>query len=174
MNIFLSYIISMFTYMIFALPIYIAIRYNRYVKTKKFDKKKEILLLIFTMFMVGLASITIVPKFDANGNLIVSKDRLNFIPFKIVYDSIVELNKGNLYYLFISFLGNIVMFIPIGFFIKKIYNLDTKKIVKIGFLISLSIEIIQIFTGRQTDIDDLILNTLGTYLGTLFVRKKGK
>ena len=172
MDVFLSYIISMATYMVFALPIYIVIRYNRYVKTKKFDKKKEILLLIFAMFMVGLASITIIPKFDANGKLIVSSTRYNFIPFKIIYDTIIELNKGNVYYLLISFLGNIIMFIPIGFFIKKIYNLDTKKIVKIGFLISLSIEIIQIFTGRQTDIDDLILNTLGVYLGTLFVKKR--
>ena len=172
MDVFLSYIISMVTYMVFALPIYIAIRYNRYVKTNKFDKKKEILLLIFAMFMVGLASITIIPKFDSHGNLIVSKTRLNFIPFKIIYDTIIQLNSGNIYYLLISFLGNIIMFMPIGFFIKKIYNLDTKKIVKIGFLISLSIEIIQIFTGRQTDIDDLILNTLGVYLGTLFVKKR--
>ena len=31
MDVFLSYIISMVTYMVFALPIYIAIRYNRYV-----------------------------------------------------------------------------------------------------------------------------------------------
>ena len=172
MNVFLSYIITMVTYIVFAIPIYVAIRYNRYVKTRTFDKKKEILLFIFVMFMVGLASLTIMPKFDSKGDLIVSKNRLNLIPFKIFYDTIIELSKGNIYYLLISFLGNIVMFIPIGFFVKKIYNLDTKKIVKIGFLISLTIEIIQIFTGRQTDIDDLILNTFGVYLGTLIVRKR--
>ena len=51
------------------------------------------------------------------------------------------------------------MFIPIGFFIKLLYKINDKKVLIIGFLISLLIEITQIFTGRETDIDDLILNT---------------
>ena len=171
MDVVLNYIIFMLHYILLSIPIYVIIRYIKYVKTKKFDKKKEILLFIFAMFMVGLASLTIMPKFDVNGKLIESSVRLNLIPFKIIYDTVVEITKGNFYYLFISFLGNIIMFVPIGYFIKKIYNLETRKIVLIGFFISFSIEIIQIFIGRQTDVDDLILNTLGVFLGALLVRK---
>lgn len=34
-----------------------------------------------------------------------------------------------------------------------------------GLMVSVIIELLQIFTFRLTDIDDLITNTLGTYLG---------
>lgn len=37
----------------------------------------------------------------------------------------------------------------------------------VGFLVSLSIELSQMFCFRATDIDDLILNTLGTMVGFL-------
>ena len=165
MSLILNFIRDMSLYMIISLPIFIFIRYIVYLKTKKFNLKKEILLLIFAMFLVSLASQTILPKYDENNNLIVSDVRLNLIPFKIFYDSYIEFQKGNIYYLIISLIGNIIMFIPIGFLIKSIWNLDNKKIILIGFLISLSIESIQIFIGRQTDIDDIILNVFGVYLG---------
>ena len=43
-------------------------------------------------------------------------------------------------------------------------------VVLIGFLISLFIEISQLFLSRGTDIDDLILNTLGTGFGLLLYK----
>jgi glycopeptide antibiotics resistance protein len=103
-------------------------------------------------------------------NLIVSKKRYNFIPFRIVYDTVIEYKKGNIYYLIISLIGNIVMFIPIGFFIKLLWNCSDKKVVIHGFFISLFIEFTQIFIGRETDIDDLILNTLGTFIGLMIYK----
>ena len=174
MKVIISYILNMMPYMLISIPIFILVRYLIYKKTNKFYLKREILLLVFYLFLVGLFSQTIIPKFDSNNNLIVSKVRLNLIPFRIFFDTIIELKKGNIYYLIISLLGNIVMFIPIGFFIKLLYRYNDKKIVLIGFLISLSIEFIQIFTGRETDIDDLILNTLGVYIGVIFLKKYKK
>ena len=170
MKVIISYILNMMPYMLISIPIFMLVRYLIYKKTKILNLKREILLLIFYLFLVGLFSQTIIPKYDSNNNIIVSKVRLNLIPFKIIYDTIIELKKGNIYYLIISLLGNIVMFIPIGFFIKLLYRYNDKKIVLIGFLISLSIEFIQIFTGRETDIDDLILNTLGVYIGVIFLK----
>ena len=170
MNVIISYILDMMPYMLISLPIFIFIWFLIYIKTKKINLKKEILILLFCFFLVGLFSQTIIPKFDSNNNLIVSKKRLNLIPFKIFYDTFIEVKKGNIYYLIISFLGNIVMFIPIVFFIKLLYKISDKKIILIGFLISLSIEIIQNFTGRETAIDDLILNTLGVYIGIILYK----
>ena len=167
----LSYIFNMIPYMLISIPIFILVRFLIYKKLNKIYLKRELLLLIFYLFLVGLFSQTIIPKFDSNNNLIVSKVRLNLIPFKIYYDTIVELKKGNIYYLIISLIGNIVMFIPIGFFIKLLYKIDDKKVIIIGFSISLFIEVIQNFTGRETDIDDLILNTLGVYIGILLYKK---
>lgn len=165
MKVIISYILNMMPYMLISIPIFIIVRTLIYMKVKKINLKREILLFIFYLFLVGLFSQTIIPKYDSNNNMIVSKVRLNLIPFRIFYDTYIELKKGNIYYLIISLLGNIVMFIPIGFLIKMLYKLEDKKIVLIGFLISLFIEVTQIFTGRETDIDDLILNTIGVYIG---------
>ena len=46
-----------------------------------------------------------------------------------------------------------------------------KNVIFIGFLISLSIELTQLFLKRTTDIDDLILNTLGVIIGLLISKR---
>ena len=148
MKVIFNFVIDMIPYMLISIPIFLLVRFIIYKKTNKLNLKREILLLVFYLFLVGLFSQTIIPKYDSNNNLVISKVRLNLIPFKIIYDSIIELKKGNIYYLIISLIGNILMFIIV-----------------IGFLISLFIELTQIFTGRETDIDDLILNTLGVVIG---------
>ena len=66
------------------------------------------------------------------------------------------------------FLGNVGMFLPIGFFTALLWrrgNLWRSTLV--GFLASLSIETIQLFIDRGTDLDDLILNTVGAAVGYL-------
>lgn len=41
----------------------------------------------------------------------------------------------------------------------------------IGFLFTSIIETIQLFTGRFFQLDDIIMNTLGTYIGVLLGKK---
>lgn len=63
---------------------------------------------------------------------------------------------------------NIILFIPFGFFSVMVFKkLRTKWIygVLIGFLFTSMIESTQLFTGRFFQIDDMIMNTLGTYIG---------
>ncbi len=63
---------------------------------------------------------------------------------------------------------NIILFIPFGFFSVMVFKkLRTKWIygVLIGFLFTSIIESTQLFTGRFFQIDDIIMNTLGTYIG---------
>ena len=63
-------------------------------------------------------------------------------------------------------LGNIVLFIPFGFFIYIKSNKNIKKSLIIIFAITLGVEIIQGFIPyRFCEIDDLWLNTLGGYIG---------
>lgn len=45
-----------------------------------------------------------------------------------------------------------------------------KKMVLLGFLTSLSIEVLQIFTFRATDVNDLITNVTGTIIGYFISR----
>lgn len=67
---------------------------------------------------------------------------------------------------------NIILFVPLGImlpFIWKKYN-TLKATLIFGFMMSLSIELLQLFTYRATDINDLIANTLGTVLGYFLFR----
>lgn len=68
----------------------------------------------------------------------------------------------------LGFVFNIFLFIPLGFLcpiISKCYQ-HAKNVFFIGCGLSVSIEIVQLFTlYRATDIDDLITNVVGTLIG---------
>lgn len=64
--------------------------------------------------------------------------------------------------------ANIALFVPYGLAIKFVYKKATLlKTALSGLLISSFIEIIQHFIGRDSDIDDVICNTLGAVIGYL-------
>lgn len=62
---------------------------------------------------------------------------------------------------------NIIMFMPLGFLLPLIWksfrNGVGVLVTGVGF--SLAIEIAQLFNRRLTDVDDLIMNTMGTLIG---------
>ena len=66
-----------------------------------------------------------------------------------------------------TYILNIIMFMPLGFLLPLIWEnfRNAKKVVLMGFLMSLTIEICQLFNIRTTDIDDLMMNTLGALVG---------
>lgn len=73
----------------------------------------------------------------------------------------------------LSFILNIFLFIPAGFFcpmISKTYE-HVKNTILFGLGLSLIVEISQLFTlFRATDINDLLTNVLGTLIGYLCFR----
>lgn len=77
------------------------------------------------------------------------------------------------YVLLFNFIGNILLFIPFGFLIRyKSARIKTPAIVVLAFLLSCSIETIQyLFLCGVTDIDDVLLNTLGAYIGCLIAKR---
>jgi len=75
--------------------------------------------------------------------------------------------------IFVGVVCNIMMLFPTGYIVKRLYALDLKKIILIGFLLSLLFELTQL-SGlffvyprpyRVFDVDDLIQNTFGMGLG---------
>lgn len=69
-----------------------------------------------------------------------------------------------------STLLNVVLFLPLGFLLPLLW-VDFRSVWKtllVGFLTSLTVELLQIFTYRATDVNDLMTNTLGTLLGYCF------
>ncbi|MCH5211872.1 MAG: VanZ family protein [Oscillospiraceae bacterium] len=82
--------------------------------------------------------------------------------------NLISVFKSNPLFFIYVFVGNIIWFIPLGFFLHKLTNLKTIHIVMIGLLLSLVIETTQyVFGVGESELDDLILNTIGTSLGVV-------
>lgn len=64
-------------------------------------------------------------------------------------------------------LPNVLLFIPLGIFLTALWQRFSRgwRAMLFGLGVSLTIELLQIFTFRATDVNDLITNTLGTVLG---------
>ena len=62
---------------------------------------------------------------------------------------------------------NVIMLMPLGFLLPYIWKnfRNPLKVALTGFLFSVFIEFSQLPTNRLSDIDDLIMNTLGAVLG---------
>ena len=166
---------KMVFFMALTMPIYAVLRFV-FLKMgrKSFNFCRELALLVFVVFSVGLLSQTVLPNIGRNtvGN---SVHCTNLIPFKVFVDTYNQVFKqGNLSYFLINFLGNIILFIPFGFFIPWLWKTSGKLTVVIGFGVSLFIELSQLFLKRGTDVDDLILNTAGVALGIVLYRASAK
>lgn len=107
-----------------------------------------------------------------------SNQQINVIPFvsdlihplvapKTVLDWILLLVNAA-----IESLLNLVLFIPYGVLLYLLWGVHNKKAIAWnGFSFSILIELSQLCNGRVTDIDDLILNTLGTVLGVVLLKR---
>lgn len=122
---------------------------------KKFILYKELLSLIFIIYIICLYYIF--TKNDTGGG------GLNLIPFKEMFRY-----KFGTYKFWKNIVGNILIFLPFGYFSS--YYLNNKKVsynVLCSLIISLSVEGMQYYIGRSFDVDDIILNIVGGFCGLL-------
>ena len=175
----IGYLCRMAPFMLVCLPVVLLCRICLCHSRKKAgiptNAAHEIWLMIFVLFLVGLASLTVLPIVQwSDGGLtfrLYGRGNLNVIPFQVLFDSFQLAAQGDWTYILINLWGNIAMFLPIGFFPMLLYrNMTVKKAALIGFCVSLFIEVAQIAVQRDSDVDDLILNTLGAVLGALLYR----
>lgn len=136
--------------------------------------------ILFGIYTASLVSLTLFPfPFQKFLIQVMVEDKLglqhNFIPFKGIKDAF---DFGYLSIGLKQIGGNVLLFIPIGFGLPILFSqIKYNKIIFIGLAISLTIELVQAIAGyfigynyRAFDVDDLIINTLGTFLG-LFLFK---
>lgn len=71
-----------------------------------------------------------------------------------------------------TYILNIILFMPLGFLLPTIWPQfrTIKNTACTGFFFSLAIELSQLLNHRITDIDDLLMNTLGAIIGYLLCR----
>ncbi|MGI5963050.1 MAG: VanZ family protein [Lawsonibacter sp.] len=154
---------------------------------------REIGLLIFVLFFAGLTALTLFPN-----NLWVYIMQPNRYPEGVTFWSFYPTSQQILqqletlldqlskilkpfpyglewhfrsYWFAFLFFGNIVMFLPIGFFPALLWRgVSWWKALLTGIFLSLFIETVQFFINRGTDLDDLILNSVGAFLGYICYR----
>ena len=150
--------------------IWLAIRTGVWVKQKHIDWKREAVLLLMYMNLAVIIRFTFFPMSKVDGRVQpLIFDMATAFPFRVNLFPLVNLfDYDSKRDLLVNVIGNVAMFIPSGIVLPVIYKrLDTfVKVLLAGGGISLCIEIIQLpFRVRATDIDDVILNTVGVIIG---------
>lgn len=163
----LNYIQAMVPYMLGALPLIVMFRFfwvrNLHKGGSKTTVCHETGVIIFLLYLIGLASQAIIPY---SGGFNWSVGSVNLVPFQVLADAWREAVKNhNFEPVIISLAGNIGIFIPLGLFVPLLWRRTLKQTVLIAFLVSLSIELCQLVQARCSDIDDLWMNALGGLTG---------
>lgn len=105
--------------------------------------------------------------------------KFNLTPFATISRYVQHLTWANRQDLWgsaaVNLLGNIIMFIPLGFLMPRVFRRLRKlwKTLLLCIGIIVAIELVQLVTLVGTcDVDDLILNVLGIYLGYFLCRTR--
>lgn len=148
----LSIGIEIFSSVVFVIP---AVLILQYAVLKQHSFSKMAAVMVFAFYLMAVFSAVGIPtvtswNIDPHFNLIPLIDIVNS-PLDYVRNTVL----------------NIILFVPLGFLLPVIWKeyRSLRVIVFVGLGLSLLIEILQIFTFRLTDVDDLITNTAGTVVG---------
>ncbi len=111
--------------------------------------------IFFVFYFTGIGTLFDLHRYGIEMN----SHQINLLPFSRHIDTV-------------AYLLNILLLMPFGFLVPLIWPNTNKpaSIVLSGLSFSLLIEISQLFNFRQTDIDDIVLNTLGALIGYLLFK----
>lgn len=139
---------------VFALPL--AWLFMAYCKNG--SRNRFLLISLFTLYLCEMFDVVGIPAIQ----YIRWEPAVNLIPFGDEKDSRFFLQIGL----------NALMFVPLGFLLPILWSRCRRwySTLLAGFLTSLTIEVSQLFSFRATDVDDLIMNTLGAFLGYCLCR----
>ncbi len=158
--------------------LWIMIRLFFWLRDKKISLKRELELIAVYVCLVVVVRFTFFPFSKVDGHVQpllfdtghIFPPRINLVPVVYLFD--YQIPREAL----INVIGNTAMFVPLGIIWPSVFRqLDThKKVIGAGAGFSLIIEILQLpFFDRVSDIDDLLLNSLGFLLGySLFLTAK--
>lgn len=164
--------ITYFQLLIIISIIWIITRLAIAIKSKTFSLKRECQLLLVYICIVVISRFVYFGFHLEDGKIPTLKigfgddihEMISIIPFYFLVDRY----DGYM----MNIIGNIMMFIPVGIVWSICFSkLDTiRKNILAGAGFSLFVEVTQLFClGRHTDVDDLILNTIGVAIGAFIV-----
>lgn len=137
---------------------------NKISEKKEVDKMKKAMKIVYWIIMAFYIYLLIDTVFLSRDSL----RSINLIPFSSIKEYImVDNGFGNYRLVDMNIWGNVLMYLPLGIYLMvHVKNLSLTKSLLLIASSSVFIEIFQfIFAQGATDIDDVILNTLGGGIG---------
>lgn len=136
-------------------------------------KYKKTVLFALVLYILALFYILFFSRINSDYSMSYNEwlsTSINIIPFKNVFIFVTTpyITPSYVFSFIKNIFGNMILFLPMGYFLPCIFNKFSKvKIyIIINFLLSLFIEITQvIFMLGLFDVDDIILNILGAVIG---------
>lgn len=138
---------------------------------------REVALALFILFCAGMAALLfdlLYPwHYHPASVARVLKARfgsgqdINLVPLYTIRRFIALVQTTGIELFSINLIGNVVMFVPIGFGLPLLWRRWQRwyKMLLCALLLPVCIEALQLFLPRSVDIDDVLLNALGVLLG---------
>ena len=127
---------------------------------------------IFIVYLSVLLYLLFLSSFRiSNMNGITSFSRVNLTPFLTIKNYIINYHYFRFSDVIINLVGNIVVFVPLGFLLPQINKKVNTfiRLLVIVVLFTLCVEICQTLLGVGIgDVDDVILNSVGGIIGYYF------
>ena len=123
---------------------------------EKFVLYKECIFIFSIIYIWLLFELLTTTEINTNSSV-------NLIPF----EEILRYDIGSKMFMF-NVLGNILIFIPFGYLLSfYIKPKNTWPIIVVSLITSTIVEFTQLNIGRSFDIDDIMLNIVGSFVGYL-------
>lgn len=161
-------IINFMSACLLATPLYLIIR-----KPWRRKDNREIFVGLFAVYLAGLLAVTLRGTYRVPSAAIADAiyrikhlSGINVVPIRYI---IAYFKYADADTFLINFVSNIVIFIPWGFGLMLLWQKNHKPLRIISLLLGLTvfIEFFQLFISRNTDIDDIILNFAGGFVGVI-------
>ncbi len=109
--------------------------------------------------VLGVLALTVAPGMS-------SGHHVNLVPLRGIHGELGKRNEG---VGVVNLVGNVLMFCLPGFLTRFALGWSVRRTVAAGLIASLGIEVVQYAqdAGRSSDIDDVVLNSLGAAVGAV-------
>lgn len=112
--------------------------------------------------------------FSPDGYITAISEKVNLIPFRTIAEFVKGLSDtGRNGAAVINLYGNVIMFVPLGFFIPAVFPKarSLRRCMLVSLAVLVCVEVIQFVTLLGSlDIDDIILNLAGVLVGYGFFK----
>lgn len=138
----------------------IGLQTARHWRGEAYRTSQKWVIVLFGLYLLAVCSVVGIPsvrylRWDCS---------LNLLPLLDITDNPPGYIRNTIL--------NIILFVPLGVFLPAIWPQyrSLGRLAAAGLAFSLSIELLQLFNWRLTDVDDLLTNTLGAVLGLYLFR----